>query len=427
VTLLVTDIVGSTRAWALCPAHMTDDLAAHDKAIREIVTASGGVVFKHTGDGAMAQFADPFTAVRAAAEIQYLVVAATWPAPEPLQVRVAVNTGTVVERDGDLFGTPVNRVARLLDLCPPGGVVIGSTTAGLLRDGSLDPLALRPVGRVQLKGLPDPEMVHAIVGPGLADVAPIVEQGESPLVVGSLPVPEDPLIGRGDELKAIWAAVLAHRVVSIIGVGGMGKTRLALEAATGLAPEFADGAWWCDLSAATSAEAVAPVIMDALATRQAPGRSPVESICDCLAGRRALVVLDNCEHVVDAVRDIVRAIRVSCPTVQMLATGREALGAGGEHVIPLSSLPLDDSLALFVGASGSHRCRTRLPGAGRGPSGVRPRRRNPAGRRVGGSPVPVDERGRDRRPLGRSLPPFAQRPADRRTAPDPAGRRRVVL
>jgi predicted ATPase/class 3 adenylate cyclase len=347
VTLLVTDIVGSTRLWALYPAEMAEDLAIHDGAIRDVVTVTGGSVFKHTGDGAMAVFADPFAAVTAAADIQRAIASVRWRSPDPVRVRVAVNTGAVVERDGDLFGTPVNRVARLLEWCPPGAVVVGDATAALLKDGVLDGLDVYPLGPVELRGLVGAETVHALVGRGLSDVGPILAAEEFPLT-GRLPIADEPLVGRGEELKAVWAAVLAHPVVSIIGVGGMGKTRLALEAAGGLASEFVDGTWWCDLSVATSLDAVAPVIFEVLAIRPAAGRSPIESICDRLAGRNALVVFDNCEHVITAVHEVVTGMRAGCPTVRLLTTGREALGVRGEHVLPLSSLPVEDALALFV-------------------------------------------------------------------------------
>jgi predicted ATPase len=344
----MTDIVDSTRLWAVHPSEMATDLEAHDRTVRAVVGEFGGSVFKHTGDGAIAAFADPTAGVLAAAEIQRTISGLTWRTPDGLQVRVAVNTGAVVERDGDLFGTPVNRVARLVSVCPPGAVLVANSTASLIEDSSLGPIELRVVGRAALKGLAHPETVRALVGLGLVEVGHLRGELAAPRAPGSLPVVEEPLVGRGEELKAVATGVLAHPVVSIVGVGGMGKTRLALEVASGLAGEFGDSAWWCDLSVATSSDAVAPVVLDALATRQAPGRSATESICDGLAGRHALVVLDNCEHVLDVVRDLVGALRASCPTVRLLTTGREALGVRGEHMIQLSSLPVDDALTLFV-------------------------------------------------------------------------------
>ena len=428
MSLVMTDIVDSTRLWAQHEPEMAEDLEAHDRAVRDVVGELGGAVFKHTGDGAIAAFADPAAAVLAAADIQLAMSAAAWRTPDGLRVRVAVNTGAVVERDGDIFGTPVNRVARLVDLCPPGAVLVANSTAGLLTDASLSPLELRVFGRVALKGLEQPETVHALVGPGLADVGHFAGGGGTP-APGSLPRPDLPLVGRGEEAKAAWAAVLADPIVSIVGVGGMGKTRLALDVATSLAAEFADGAWWCDLSVATSPDAVAPVVLDALAIRPAAGRSPIESIRDGLAGRQALVVLDNCEHVLDVARDVAVAIRASCPTVRVLATGREALGIRGEHVIPLSSLPVDDAVTLFV-----DRVLDTRPDLELGVDALAAARDVCV--RLDGIPLAVElaaarcrsmTSDRGERALDRPVPPVAQRAADGRTASHVAGGGRVVL
>jgi class 3 adenylate cyclase len=172
VSLVMTDIVDSTRLWVQYESEMASDLATHDDVVRAVVAGSGGSVFKHTGDGAIAVFVDPVAAVVAAGEVQRAIGELAWRTPEGLRVRVAVNTGVVVERDGDVFGTPVNRVARLVGVCPPGAVLIGNSTGALVADASLHPNGLREVGRVTLKGFEHPEIVHVLVGPGLV-VLPI--------------------------------------------------------------------------------------------------------------------------------------------------------------------------------------------------------------------------------------------------------------
>ena len=344
-SLLVTDIVGSTRLWSEHEAAMAADLVSHDELVNAAIAVAGGRVFKHTGDGVMATFEGAVASAVAGAEIQRAIGAQVWRVPDGIRVRVALHSGSVHERDGDLFGPPVNRLARLLSRCSPGAVLVSEATAALLADGMPAGLGLRELGRIELRDVGHSEAVHCLVGEHLAAVESQDVVGPAGARVGSLPPIDDDLVGRTGEIAAVLDAIGTHPVVSIVGVGGMGKTRLALETAT--ASDLPDGTWWCDLTAATSPDAVPAAVLAAIGGRQSPGRSAAESIVDHLVAHRALVVFDNCEHVIDAARSLVGAIRAVCKDVRVLATSREVLGLRGEHVVSLSSLPADDATALF--------------------------------------------------------------------------------
>ena len=349
VSLLMTDIVGSTRRWAVDDAAMSADLETHDRLLREVVAGAGGSVVKHTGDGMLATFDDPAAAVGAAAGIQRVVGEASWLQVDGLQVRAAVHSGVVYERDGDVFGTAVNKLARVLAACPSGGVLVSTVVANLLAERSPEGLAVRSVGEVALSGFATPEVVHAVTGMGLVEpdsvaVAAMAVEGRG----GVLPPIDDELIGRVDELAAVWDALGRGRLVTLVGLGGMGKTRLALEVAAGAVDAFADGVWWIDLSNATSADAVVPVAVATVGAREMPGRTALESFCDRFAGRSALLVIDNCEHVLATAQDVVQALRTLAPEVHIVATSREALGARGEMLVPIGSLSEPDGVALFA-------------------------------------------------------------------------------
>jgi predicted ATPase/class 3 adenylate cyclase len=346
VSLVMSDIVDSTRRWNADESAMAADLEMHDGLIRGVVEAAGGTVFKHTGDGMIAVFDDPVAAVGAAAGLQQAIGSAQWRYPDGLRVRVAAHAGVVYPRDGDLFGTAVNKVARLLGVCPPDAVLVSAAVAGLLNERAPEGIGLRRVGSVALAGFASPDEVFAVVGPGLVEVSDLAGRGSAhPL---RLPAVDEELIGRSDELAAIWDALGRARLVTLVGVGGMGKTRLALEVAAGAAVSFADGAWWIDLAAASSDDAVLAVALAAVGAHESPGRTPLESFTDRFEGLTGLVVVDNCEHVLRSARDLIEALRTRAPETRIVATSREALGLRGEQLVPVGSLPTVDGIELFV-------------------------------------------------------------------------------
>ena len=347
VSLVITDIVGSTRRWAADDTAMAADLELHDRLIREVVESATGRVFKHTGDGMIAAFDDPVAAVSTAAAIQQVIGTTTWQHPDGLQVRAAVHSGVVYERDGDMFGTAVNKVARILGICPPGAVLVSNAIAALLTERHAPGLSTAHVGDVELAGFAAAEAVHALEGVGLVEVGPLGSLVRHSQSESRLPPIDDELIGRSEELAAIWDALQRSHLVTLIGVGGMGKTRLGLEVAAGSVDTQPGGVWWIDLSNATSADFVLPVALDAVGGRETPGRTMLQAITDRLGGE-ALVVVDNCEHVLSAARQLITAVRTAAPTVRVVATSREALDIRGEQIIPVGSLGADEGDALFV-------------------------------------------------------------------------------
>ena len=351
VSLLMTDIVGSTLRWAADDAAMAADLVVHDELLRSVVVAFGGTVVKHTGDGMLAVFDDPAAALGATVAIQRAVGESVWRHADGVQVRAAIHTGTVHQRNNDVFGTAVNRVARLLGACPPGAVLVSAVAAGVLAERGAEGVTVVRVGSISLAGFAQPDDVWAAVGAGLTEVGAIgssAETGRTPSDAGVLPVIDEELVGRASELAAIWDVLGRHRLVTLVGVGGIGKTRLALEVAHGAQPVFTGGVWWIDLSVAPSAEAVVPVAMTAVGAREIPGRTVLEAFCDRFTDREAVLVIDNCEHVLAAVQQMVSALRSAAPDSRIVCTSREALGIRGEQLVPVGSLPEADALTLFA-------------------------------------------------------------------------------
>ena len=316
VTFLFTDVEGSTRRWEADADDMRVALAAHDEVLRTAIQAHGGWLFKHTGDGVCAAFASPRSAVDAAVAAQREL---------ELPVRMGIATGEAEPRDGDYFGAVLNRAARVMAAGHGGQILVAESTAGLL--GGVDLLDLGPR---RLRDVPMPVGVFQVRAAGLrAEFPPLRALDTSP---GNLRPATTSLIGRESEVAEIEAAVKAHRLVTLTGVGGVGKTRLALEVAAHLADEFPDGVWLFELAAVTDPAAVPDAVAAVLGITQQPGKTVSESVAAALEGRVRLLVFDNCEHVLDAAADLIEAILAHSATVRILATSREGLGVPDEQV-----------------------------------------------------------------------------------------------
>ena len=322
VTFLFTDIEGSTRRWEADPEAMRAALVAHDEVLRSAIKAHGGVLFKHTGDGVCAVFTSPKAAVDAAVAAQRAL---------ELPVRMGISTGEAELRGSDYFGPVLNRAARLMAAGHGGQVLLTDSTAALLAGVDLIELGPR-----RLRDLSTPVRVFQVRAEGLRSEFPPLGALDTPL--GNLRPAAGRLIGRDAELEDITAAMHQHRVLTLTGVGGVGKTRLALGVAARLADEFPDGVWVFELASVTDAAAVPDAVAAVLGITQQPGKTVAESVAAALEGRVRLLVFDNCEHVLDAVADLIEAILAQSAAVRVLATSREGLGVAQEQVWPVPSL-----------------------------------------------------------------------------------------
>ena len=322
MTFLFTDVEGSTRRWEADAEGMRAALAAHDEVLRSVIEGHAGWLFKHTGDGVCAAFASPGSAVDAAVAAQREL---------ELPVRMGLATGEAELRDGDYFGAVLNRAARVMAAGHGGQILLAESTAGLL--GGVDLIDLGPR---RLRDLPTPIEVFQVRADGLrTDFPPLRALDSSP---GNLPRATTSFIGRESEADEVQATVKAHRLVTLTGVGGVGKTRLALEVAARLVDEFPDGVWLFELAAVTDPAAVPDAVAAVLGITQQPGKTVAESVAAALEGRVRLLVFDNCEHLLDAAGELIEAILAAAPTIKILATSREGLGVADEQLWPVASL-----------------------------------------------------------------------------------------
>ena len=322
VTFLFTDVEGSTRRWEADADGMRAALAAHDQVLRSAIEAHGGFLFKHTGDGVVAAFWSPKSAVDAAVAAQHAL---------ELPVRMGLATGEAELRDGDYFGAVLNRAARVMAAGHGGQILLADSTAVLLSGVDLVDL-----GRRRLRDVPMPLGVFQVQAEGLCTEFPPLRALDT--TPGNLRPATTSLIGRESEVGEIEAALKTHRVVTLTGVGGVGKTRLALEVAARLADEFPDGVWVFELAAVTDPAAVPDAVAALLGITQQPGKTVGESVADALEGRVRLLVFDNCEHLLDAAAELIEAILDASATVKILATSREGLRLADEQLWPVPSL-----------------------------------------------------------------------------------------
>jgi len=339
---LFTDIEASTRRWEGDQEAMAVELARHDKLLGETFGQWGGRVFGHTGDGLCVAFPTAATAIRAAVAGQGRLAGERWERDEPLRVRMAVHAGAAECRAGNYFGPTLNRTARLLATAWGGQIVCSAVAADLAADQLPDQVTLLDLGDHRLADLARPERVFQVGHPTLTgDFPPLRGAGA---LRHNLPAALTSFVGRGRELDEITGLLEHCRLVTLAGPGGAGKTRLALEAANLVVERFPDGVWLVELAPVPDAAAVSHALATAVGLDRgalaASGRPFLEALCDQLRHRRVLVVLDNCEHVVEAASVLAHTVLALCPDVVLLATSREVLAVPGETIVRVGPLSL---------------------------------------------------------------------------------------
>ena len=342
VTFLLTDIEASTRRWESAPDVMRAALAEHDHVLGSAVAAHGGWLFKHTGDGICAAFSSAPEAVAAAIDAQRVL---------GLPVRMGVGTGTAELRGNDYFGPAMNRSARVMAAGHGGQILVAASTAAVVEG-----VELIDLGEHRLRDLSGTHRLFQVRAPGLRAEFPRLRTMDA--APGNLPLQVTSFVGRDQEVEELVSVVRTNRLVTLTGVGGVGKTRLALQVAGEVLPEFGDGVWLVELAPVGDRAVVADAVATALGITPRPGLSMVDCVADAVVGRDLLVVLDNCEHVLDAVAALVEAVLARSSSVKVLATSREGLRLGGEHVWAVHPLGVGNgsdsaAAALFIERAGA--------------------------------------------------------------------------
>ena len=344
VTLLLADVEGSTRLWETQPDDMTAAFARLDDARSDLIAAHGGMrpVEQGEGDSFVVAFARASDAVSCALELQRAPLA-------PIRLRIGLHTGEVQLRDeGNYIGPTINRTARLRDLGHGGQILLSGTTDALVADLLPPDAWLTDLGTHELRGVPRPERVVQLCHPDLCNDFPPLRTLKN-VAVQHLPMALTSFVGREAELTQIHELLSGNRLVTLTGAGGAGKTRLAIQIAGQLSGEFGDGVWYVDLAPITNPELVPVTVARTLGLPDQPGRSTMDTLTRFLADRQMLVVLDNCEHLLDASAALVNALLGAAASLTFLTTSREPIGVAGEVSWRVPSLSLaDEAIELFI-------------------------------------------------------------------------------
>ncbi len=344
VTFLFTDVVGSTQLWERAPGAMGEAIARHDGLLQAAIEAHDGYVFATGGDGLAAAFARAGDAVRASVAAQAALLVEEWPEGLSISVRMGLHSGEADERENGFFGTAVNRAARIMSVARGGQILASALTAGLV--SGVSGVELQPVGSRYLRGVSEPVDMVAVRAD---DVALDVTPPAMDVAEGNLRRPVTEYVGDLAQLRRRVGGLSGRRLVTLTGSGGVGKTRTAIEIGWLSAEQFPGGVWLVELAPVGVGDAVGAAVAATLGVQVQPGSTMTESIVAWLRSRPTLLILDNCEHVLDHAAALVAAIEAGAPEATVVATSREPLGLPGEVVRRVPSLdPATDAVQLFA-------------------------------------------------------------------------------
>jgi len=346
ITFLFSDIEGSTRLWERYPEAMRSALRRHDEIMRSAMAENAGHVFKTIGDAFCVAFDRAGDALAAAAEAQHALHDESWGETGPLKVRMSLHVGAAEFRDNDYFGNSLNRVARILAAAHGGQVLLSLPVEELVRDQLPSGILLRDLGERRLRDVSRPEHLFQLVLAGIPAEFPPLRTLE--ITPNNLPTLLNTFVGRERERDEVKRLLRSTRLLTLMGTGGTGKTRLALQVAEESLGDFPDGVWLVELAAISDPDRVVETTASTLGLREEPGEPLRDTLIRFLCGRRILMIIDNCEHVINECAAMVSAMLRGCDTVRVLATSRHSLGIAGEHtwaVPPLSIL--NPSVDLF--------------------------------------------------------------------------------